>query len=260
VEATVRTPLVAGNWKMHLTVREALELVTALRQALDGLGGVEVVVCPPFTALADVARALAGSSIGLGAQNVHWAPRGAFTGEIAAPMLRDLGCTHVIVGHSERRHELGETDAMVRRKVTAALAHGLVPILCVGETLEERDAGRAEAVLQAQVRAGLADVPAAAAPRLVVAYEPVWAIGSGRPATGDEANRVAGLLRAWLRQQFGHAAAAVRLLYGGSVTPQTIGEFAAQPDVDGALVGGASLKADAFAGIVRAVRAARLGS
>jgi triosephosphate isomerase len=254
----MRTPLVAGNWKMHLRVREALDLVGALRQALDGLAGVEVVVCPPFTALADVGRALAGSTIGLGAQNVHWAPQGPFTGEIAAPMLRELGCTHVIVGHSERRHGLGETDAMVQRKVAAALAHGLVPILCVGETLAEREAGRTEDVLAAQLGAGVADVGAADAPRLVVAYEPVWAIGTGRPATGQEANRVAGLLRTWLGERFGAAAATVRVLYGGSVTPQTVGEFAAQPEVDGALVGGASLQAEAFAGIVRAVLGARV--
>ncbi|MDR7481169.1 MAG: triose-phosphate isomerase [Armatimonadota bacterium] len=256
----MRTPLVAGNWKMHLTVREAVALAAALRQMLDGLEGIDVVVCPPYTALADVGRALAGSSLALGAQNVHWAPQGAFTGEIAAPMLRDLACTHVIVGHSERRHGLGETDAMVQRKIAAAFAHDLVPILCVGETLEEREAGGTEAVLQAQVRAGVADVTAAQVPHLVVAYEPVWAIGTGRPATGAEAGRVAGLLRAWLRERFGEAAQAVRVLYGGSVTPQTIEEFAAQPDVDGALVGGASLQADAFAAIVRAVRGVRVGA
>jgi triosephosphate isomerase len=251
----MRTPLVAGNWKMHTTVRQAHDLAAALRERLAATDGADVVVCPPFTALAEVGRTLAGSPIELGAQDVHWEPHGAFTGEISAPMLWDLGCTYVIVGHSERRRLVGEDDEVVRRKVAAALAHELIPIVCVGESLEERDRGRTERVVQTQARIATLDVPPDQAGQLVVAYEPVWAIGTGRPATGAEAGRVAGLLRGWLREWFGEAAAAIRILYGGSVTPETIGEFASQPEVDGALVGGASLDADAFARIVGAVAA-----
>jgi triosephosphate isomerase len=248
----MRTPLIVGNWKMHKTAREAVELTSALSARLTGVSGVDIVVCPPFTALADVGRALVGTPIELGAQDVHWEPQGAFTGEVSAPMLWDLGCTYVIVGHSERRRLLGEDDEAVRRKVTAALTNELIPILCVGESLDEREAGRTERIVQTQARIATLDVSSEQAAQLVVAYEPVWAIGTGRPATGEEANRVAGLIRGWLRGWFKDAADAVRILYGGSVTPATIGEFARQPEIDGALVGGASLDADAFAGIVNA--------
>ncbi|MDR7521889.1 MAG: triose-phosphate isomerase [Armatimonadota bacterium] len=251
----MRTPLVVGNWKMHKTVREARDLAERLRQRLAGTSGVDVVVCPPFTALAEVGRVLAGSPIELGAQDVHWEPQGAFTGEISAPMLWDLGCTYVIVGHSERRRLLDEDDETVGRKVTAALAAELIPILCVGESSDEREAGRTERIVQTQARVGTLGVTPEQASQLVVAYEPVWAIGTGQPATGEEANRIAGLLRRWLRQWYGEAADAVRILYGGSVTPQTVAEFAGQPEIDGALVGGASLDAEAFAGIVAAVSA-----
>jgi triosephosphate isomerase len=247
----MRTPLVAGNWKMNKTVREAVEFVAALKTALPDPGDIDVVLCPPFTALAEVGRALAGSPFELGAQDLHWEPRGAFTGEISASMLWDLGCTYVIVGHSERRRLLGEDDEAVRRKVAAALAQELIPILCVGESLEERDDGRTERILQTQARVGTLDVTPEQAAQLVVAYEPVWAIGTGRPATGEEASRIAGLLRRWLREWFGDAAAAMRILYGGSVTPDNAREFAGQSEVDGALVGGASLDAAAFAAIVR---------
>ena len=253
----MRTPLVAGNWKMHKTVREAVALVTELKAALSETAGVDVVVCPPFMALSEVGRALAGSPIELGAQDLHWEPQGAFTGEISAPMLWDLGCTYVIVGHSERRRLLGEEDEAVRRKLAVALANELIPILCVGETLDEREAGRTERIIQTQARIGTLDVMPEQAAQLVVAYEPVWAIGTGQPATGAEAGRVAGLIRQWLREWFGEAAASMRILYGGSVTPQTIGEFAGQPEVDGALVGGASLDAGTFAGIVRVVAGLR---
>lgn len=249
----MRTPLIAGNWKMHTTVREARELAAGLKARLAALGGADVVVCPPFTALAEVGRALAGSPIELGAQDLHWEPKGAFTGEVSAPMLWDLGCTYVITGHSERRRLLGEDDETVRRKVAAACANELIPILCVGESLEEREAGRTERIVQTQARLGTLDVPPESAAHLVIAYEPVWAIGSGHPATGEEANRVAGLIRGWLRQWFGDAADSVRILYGGSVTPESIAEFAGQPEIDGALVGGASLDADAFADIVKIV-------
>ncbi|MDR7484877.1 MAG: triose-phosphate isomerase [Armatimonadota bacterium] len=251
----MRTPLVVGNWKMHKTVREARDLADRLRRHLAGTSGVDIVVCPPFTALADVGRVLAGSPIELGAQDVHWEPQGAFTGEISAPMLWDLGCTYVIVGHSERRRLLDEDDETVGRKVAAALAAELIPILCVGESLDEREAGRTERIVQTQARVGTLGVTPEQASHLVVAYEPVWAIGTGQPATGEEANRIAGLLRGWLRQWYGEAADHVRILYGGSVTPQTIAEFAGQPEIDGALVGGASLDAEAFAAIVAAVSA-----
>jgi triosephosphate isomerase len=251
-----RTPLIAGNWKMHTTLREARELAGALRARLDEFGGADVVVCPPFTGLAEVSRVLAGSPIELGAQDLHWEPAGAYTGEISAPMLWDVGCTYVIVGHSERRHLLGEDDEMVRRKVAAACGHELIPILCVGESLEEREAGRTERIVQTQLRVGTLDLPSEEAAHLVVAYEPVWAIGTGHPATGEEANRVAALIRGWLRQWFGDAADHVRILYGGSVTPASIHEFAGQPEIDGALVGGASLDADGFAEIVKIVGSA----
>lgn len=254
----MRTPLIAGNWKMNATVRQARELASGIASRLAGVAGTDVVVCPPFTALAEVGRALAGSPIELGAQDLHWEPQGAYTGEISAGMLWDLGCTYAIVGHSERRRLLGESDEAVQRKVAAALGGELVPILCVGESLDEREAGWTERVLQTQVRIGTLDLALEQVPQLVVAYEPVWAIGTGRPATGAEAGRVAGLLRAWLREWFGEAAAGVRILYGGSVTPETIGEFVGQPGVDGALVGGASLDADAFARIVEVAAEARL--
>jgi triosephosphate isomerase len=248
----MRTPMVVGNWKMNLTVREAVALVNDLKGRLANSSGVDVVVSPPFTALADVGRAISGSPVELGAQNLFWEPRGAFTGEIAAPMLWDLGCTYVIVGHSERRRQLAEDDDAVRRKVAAALANELIPILCLGETLEERDQGRTERILQTQARLGTLDVTPEQAAQLVIAYEPVWAIGTGRPATGAEAERIAGLVRTWVREWFGDRADSVRILYGGSVTPQSIGEFASQKNIDGALVGGASLDAAAFAAIIEA--------
>lgn len=253
----MRVPLLAGNWKMHKTVAEARELARALRRELDGVAA-DVVLCPPFTALAAVGEELAGSTLALGAQNVHWERQGAFTGEIAAPMLLELGCRYVIVGHSERRQHFGETDAGVARRTAAALAAGLYPIVCVGERLEEREAGRTEEVVTRQVREGLAGLALERPERLAVAYEPVWAIGTGRPATGRDAGEVARLIRSLLADLFGEAAAAaVRILYGGSVTPDNMAEFMEEADVDGGLVGGASLRADTFAGVVRAALAVR---
>lgn len=248
-----RTPLVAGNWKMNTVVREARDLASGVASGLAGIAGVDVVLCPPFTTLAEVGRVLGGSPVELGAQDLHWEPRGAYTGEISAEMLWDLGCTYVIVGHSERRRLLGEVDEAVGRKVAAAACGELIPILCVGESLEEREAGRTERIIQTQARIGTLGLAPDQAVQLVVAYEPVWAIGTGAPATGAEAGRVARLLREWLGEWFGDAAAGMRILYGGSVTPETIGEFVSQPEVDGALVGGASLNAGTFAAIVRAV-------
>lgn len=242
-----RTRLVAGNWKMHTTTAEAAALAGAIaRGPLPP--DVEVAVCPPFTALGAAARALDGSGVRLGAQDVFWEPRGPYTGEISPPMLVDAGCRYVIVGHSERRQHFGETDEAVRRKTAAALDHGLVPIVCVGERLDERDAGRTDAVVRRQVEQAAAGLAAERVGLLVIAYEPVWAIGSGRTPTGEEADRVAGVIR----DALGRAGEDVRVLYGGSVTPANVGEFSGRPGIDGALVGGASLDASAFIAIARA--------
>ena len=247
------TPLVAGNWKMNPpTVAEAVALAQALREPLSAAEGVERVVCPPFVALTAVADALAGSPIALGAQNVHPEPKGAFTGEVAGAMLKGV-CSHVIVGHSERRHGVGETDGFVNAKVLAVLGLGMTPVLCVGETLEERDAGEASAVVERQTAAGVAGVASGDLGRVVLAYEPVWAIGTGRAATPETAQEMLGGIRAHLGRLTDSATAAqVRLLYGGSVNAANAAELAALPDVDGALVGGASLDPDAFVAIAKA--------
>ena len=249
-----RIPIVAANWKMHTTVNTATELFRALRESIDGVKSVEKVVCPLFVFLALAQQALAGSSIKVGAQNVFWEEKGAFTGEISPPMLVDF-CEYVIIGHSERRKYFGETDETVNRRLKAALAQGLRPIFCVGETADERQARRTEEVLLRQVRGGLAGIEIA--PGFVVAYEPVWAIGTGVPATGEMANETIGLIRRELASLYGdELAQAARIQYGGSVDGANIAEFMAQPEIDGALVGGASLKADVFTTIV--AEAARL--
>ncbi len=247
-----RTPLIAGNWKMHKTAGEAVALVRALR--VEPLPpGVEIALCPPFTALGEVRRALEGSSLRLGAQDMHWEPQGAFTGEISPVMLRDLGCSYVIIGHSERRQFFAETDEAAARKVAAAFGHGVVPILCVGERLEEREAGQSDAVVTRQTDAGARGLDERQAATLVIAYEPVWAIGTGRSASGEEANRVIGIIRQALSGRFGaDAASQTRILYGGSVTPDNAVEFSGQPEIDGALVGGASLDPQKFLRIVQA--------
>jgi len=246
-----RVPLVAGNWKMYKTVPEARDLATALVRS-DLPAAVEVAVCPPFTALAEVGRVLDGSAIRLGAQDMFWEPQGAYTGEISPPMLADLRCHYVIVGHSERRQHFEESDEVVTRKVRAAFSHGLVPILCVGERLGERDAGQTERVVTRQVEIVIAVLPADQISRLVIAYEPIWAIGTGRAATDQEANRIIRLIRETLARKDAEAAVQTRLLYGGSVTPANASEFSRQPEIDGALVGGASLDAPKFLAIVRA--------
>jgi triosephosphate isomerase len=244
-----RTPLVAGNWKMHKTVAEARDLTASItRSALPA--GVEVVVCPPFIALADVARILEGSAVQLGAQDMFWESAGAFTGEVSPVMLADLGCRYVIVGHSERRQHFGETDESVARKARAAFAHDLTPIVCVGERLEERDAGHTERVVTRQVEAAIAGLSAEQLQHLVMAYEPVWAIGTGRAATGQEADRVIGLIRKTVAAHNSASSAHVRILYGGSVTADNVAEFSQQPEIDGALVGGASLDARKFLAII----------
>lgn len=235
---------------MNKTIAEAVALVEELKVAVAGASA-EVAVCPPSVALSAVKQALAGSAIKLGAQNMYYEAKGAFTGEIAPGMLVGLA-DYVILGHSERRQLFGETDATVNRKVQAALANNLLPILCVGETLAENEAGQTEAVLERQVREGLMGVGVDLAAKIVVAYEPIWAIGTGRAATPDDAQRRCWFVRSELRKQFGDGADVIRIQYGGSVTPANAVEILGKPDIDGALVGGASLKAGDFAAIVKA--------
>ena len=243
------TPLVAGNWKMNTTLAEAVDLASAMRDPLDAIQGVEKVICPPFISLKAVKDVLDGSSSRVGAQNMHYEERGAFTGEVSPRMVADL-CQYVIVGHSERRQRFWETDEVVNRKVRVALAVGLRPILCVGEGLEEREEGLAESVVTAQLHGALSRVSSVDA--LAVAYEPIWAIGTGVAATGEAAETIMGAIRRALAEAYGDAAAQqVPLLYGGSVTPDNVAEFASQPNVNGALVGGASLNAESFVEIAR---------
>lgn len=237
---------------MHKTVDEAVALVTELRELLEGVAGVDVAVCPPFPALMAVRDALAGSAIQVGAQNMHWKAAGAFTGAVSPPMLVDL-VDLVILGHSERRTIFGETDEMVNKKVRAALDHGLTPIVCVGENLEQNEAGETEAVVGRQVRAAFEGVAAQQARTMVVAYEPIWAIGTGVPAHGPDAARIIGeVVRGSLAELYGDdVAQTIRIQYGGSVKPKNAMEFLGESEIDGALVGGASLKAEDFAAIVR---------
>nr|BCX00073.1 MAG: triosephosphate isomerase [Bacteroidota bacterium] len=249
----MRIPLVAGNWKMHTVRQEAITLAEAIARAVSGLSAaVEVTLCPPFVFLEPVRQALADTPVQLGAQNVHPEPEGAFTGEISVPMLASVGCRYVIVGHSERRQYFGETDAWIARKVRAVLQGGLRPILCVGERLEERQAGRARQVVQAQLEGALDGLSEEALPELVIAYEPVWAIGTGQNATPQQAQEMHGFIRSWMRARWGSKADSVRLLYGGSLKPDNAAALFRQPDVDGGLVGGASLKASSFLAIVEA--------
>jgi triosephosphate isomerase len=247
-----RTKFVCGNWKMFKTQAQARELVAALAPLLAGEASrVNVAVAPPFTALAAVAEGLRGASMELAAQNVHWEKQGAFTGEVSALMLAEVGCRHCIVGHSERRQLFGETDETVRRKVGALLAAGIRPIVCVGEQLADRESGRTLEVVGRQVRGALAGLPSEAISALTLAYEPVWAIGTGKTATSVQAQEVHAALRGILRELAGGAAEQVRIQYGGSVKPENAAELMSQPDVDGALVGGASLVAEDFARIIR---------
>ena len=245
----MRIPMIAGNWKMNTTIDEARHLVNEMRPGLDGIEGVEKVVCPPFISLAAVKELIKDSSVKLGAQNLYFAEKGAYTGEVSPSMLAGL-CEFVIIGHSERRQYFGDTDEIVNKKLRAALNVGLKPILCVGERLEQNEAGKTKEVVTGQVKAGLGGL--AYSPDLVIAYEPIWAIGTGRAATGAQANETIGLIR----QQFAELyskdnAGKLRILYGGSVTAENIAEFVAQEEIDGGLVGGASLKADQFVSIVR---------
>lgn len=247
-----RTPLIAGNWKMHTTIAEAVALARAVADAAAGTGARQVMIAPPFTALAAVREALAGSAVMLAGQNVCWEEKGAYTGEISPGMLQDVGCSMVIVGHSERRHIFGETDQTINRRLLAALRAGLIPILCIGETLAEREAERTLEVLKTQLREGLAGIDISGPEQLVVAYEPVWAIGTGRTATTSQAQEAHAFIRTELAAILEkNIASKIRILYGGSVKPDNIDELIAQNDVDGALVGGAALNADSFGRIIR---------
>ena len=248
-----RTPMMAGNWKMNTNRAEAVALAAAIKERSDSVSAVEKVVCPPFVYLLDVRGALEGSSIRLGAQNVHWEEKGAFTGEVSVTQISEIA-EYVIIGHSERRQFFGETDETVNKRVGAALAHGLKPIMCVGETLEQRQANETVDVLTRQTRGGLVGLTIGA--DFVVAYEPVWAIGTGLAADGPTAQEAISLIRSTVRETAGAVADDVRILYGGSVTPDNIEEFMAQPDIDGGLVGGASLKADSFSALIDKTAAA----
>jgi triosephosphate isomerase len=249
----MRTPFVAGNWKMNKTIAETRELLSALAAGLNEIHGVERVVCPPFTSLMAASELLAGKEIGLGAQDMYWEDKGAFTGEVAPGMVKEL-CGYVILGHSERRAYFSETDETVNKKLLAAQKAGLTPIVCVGETLAQYETGETSQVVSRQTRLSLQGISAEFAPRIVVAYEPVWAIGTGKASSGENAQGVHGsVIRPVLKELFGaDTAKAIRILYGGSVTAANAGEFFSQTDIDGALVGGASLKAEEFIAIARA--------
>jgi triosephosphate isomerase len=246
-----RIPLIAGNWKMYLNRAEAVRLASAVAAASQGLTDREVMIAPPFTALNAVAEAVRGTTVKVAGQNVGWEKEGAFTGEVSPPMLLDAGAEMVIIGHSERRHVFGEDNAMISRRLQAALQHGLTPILCVGETLAEREAGSTFTVVEEQLAQGLAGVTAAQMDGVVIAYEPVWAIGTGKTATDAQAQEVHAFIRAVLSRFYEKTLAGrVRILYGGSVKAENVDSLMAQPDIDGVLVGGASLNAKAFERII----------
>ena len=246
----MRKPIIAGNWKMNMTPAEAEALVSALLPLVRD-AACEVVVCPPFVDLYAVSRLVAGTNVRLGAQNVHWAAKGAFTGEISADMLSAFGVGYAIIGHSERRQYFGETDEGVNARAKAALAAGITPIICVGETLEQRESGVTDALVSAQAKAALAGMEMEQAASVVIAYEPIWAIGTGKTATAQDANATIGVIRRVIAGAFSDAVAdAVRIQYGGSMNPKNAAELMAMPEIDGGLIGGASLKAEDFAKVV----------
>jgi triosephosphate isomerase len=248
----MRKPIIAGNWKMNLTTKDAVELVTALKRDLADVTTVDIVVCPVFTVLDTVNDVIMDTNIGLGGQNLYWEESGAFTGEISGPMLKDVGAMYVIIGHSERRQYFAETNETVNKKIKAAQAQGLTPIVCVGEVLDEREAGKTEAVVQSQCEGSFAGLSVDEMQKLIIAYEPVWAIGTGKTATPQQAQEVHAFIRNWLKGQFNDdVAQSVRIQYGGSVKPANIKELIAQEDIDGALVGGASLKSASFVEIIK---------
>jgi triosephosphate isomerase len=246
-----RRPVIAGNWKMNKTSIEARDLAQKLIPLVSGVMGRDIVLAPPFTSLQAVAEAIKGTSIGLSAQNMHWEDKGAFTGEISAEMLLALGCKYVIIGHSERRQYFGETDETVNKKLRQALSKGLFPIACVGETLKEREAGKANEIIERQITGALKGVSAAEMQKIIIAYEPVWAIGTGKTATPEQANGIHSFIRKKIEIAYGREVAdALRIQYGGSVTPENVSALMTMPDIDGALVGGASLKPESFAALV----------
>jgi triosephosphate isomerase len=245
-----RKPIIAGNWKMNKTTLEAGDLAAALIPLVSSANDREIVLAPPFTSLEAVSETIRGTNMVLAAQNMHWEEKGAFTGEISAEMLLDLGCKYVIIGHSERRQYFGETDETVNRKVKQALKKGLLPIMCVGETLAEREAGKLNEIINRQVTGGLKDLSAGDMKKVVIAYEPVWAIGTGKTATPEQANEVHQLIRQQVKSLYNtEIAEGLRIQYGGSVTPENVSTLMAMPDIDGALVGGASLKPESFAAL-----------
>ncbi len=247
----MRRPFIAGNWKMNLDRASAVKLAEGLAKEAEGVDGVDIAVCPPSVYIDAVGKAIAGSNVALGAQDMYHEPKGAFTGEISAAMLLDLGCKYVILGHSERRHVMGETDADINKKVHAALEAGLLPIVCVGELLEEREAGKTGDVIRGQFKGSLAGLSAEQMAQIVIAYEPVWAIGTGKVASREQAEEVHLDLRKIMEDCYNkETAEVVRIQYGGSVKPDNAAELLSQPNIDGALVGGASLKVDLFMGII----------
>jgi len=248
----MRKKIIAGNWKLNKTVTEALELVTLLKRDLCDVNEVDIVVCPVFTALSDVSDSLTDSNIELGAQNLYWEDSGAFTGEVSAPLLKELGVKYVIIGHSERRQFFSETNQTVNKRIRASLKHGLIPIVCVGEILAERESGKTFDVIQKQCEESLDELNTDDMKKIVIAYEPVWAIGTGKNATPQQAQEVHQYIRTLLHKKFGEeTASSVRIQYGGSVKPENTAELMSQADIDGALVGGASLKSDSFVSIIK---------
>ena len=251
----MRKAIIAGNWKLNKTSKEALLLIEELKREVSDVQTVDIVVCPTFTSLTVVGDAILDTNIALGAQNLYWQDSGAFTGEISAPMLKDLGVKYVIIGHSERRQYFGETNETVNKRLRAALSHGLIPLVCVGENLAERESNKTFDVIKNHVEGSLAGLTADEMKTVVIAYEPVWAIGTGKTATPEQAQEVHAFIRQLLEKLFGaEIAKSVRIQYGGSVTPENIAILIAKPDIDGALVGGASLKAPSFAAIVKGAR------
>lgn len=247
----MRKIIIAGNWKLNKTPHEAMELVNQFTRNLNDIDDVDIVVCPPFVALTDVRDVLNESNIGLGAQNLYWEDAGAFTGEISAPMIKAAGAQYVIIGHSERRQYFGETNETVNKKIKAALAHKLIPIACVGENLEEREAGKAFDVVKNHVEGSLAGLTAEEMSQIIIAYEPVWAIGTGKTASPEQAQEIHKFIRELLSQMYSESlASGIRIQYGGSVKPENTVDLMSQPDIDGALVGGASLKSESFAQII----------
>ncbi len=247
----MRVPVIAGNWKMHKTLAEARALSRAVRDGASSVSHCQIVLAPPYTALAAVAEEIRGTPLILAAQDVFWEPKGAFTGEISIPMLEDVGCAMVLLGHSERRQYFSETDGMVNRRLRAVVKSSLVPIVCIGETLTERETGRYHAVISQQLAGGLDGLTHLDVLRIILAYEPVWAIGTGRTASPEVAQEAHRIIRTWLSQRFGEdAAQRIRILYGGSIKPDNIADLMRQPDIDGGLVGGACLEAESFLRII----------